>query len=287
MCQLEKLKCYKVPRCYCKIPYEKVELHTFTDASLTGYAATVFFRFVSANQIKCSLIAAKSRVAPVKMLSVPRLELMAAVLGVRLSGSIIKEHTIQISQQYFWTDSSTVLSWIKSDHWKYGQYVAFRVAEILECSKTSEWRWVPTKVNVADLATKLRIPRMEENKEWFRGPEFLYSSEDKWPVQKVEKDTIEEMRPQFQFNVCFHHVEFNSSNFSNWNRVLRSQAYVLRFIDNLKAILNGGKTLHCPLLMEELRRAENMLFKKAQSESYADELATLQSSTDAQRQQDN
>ncbi|KXJ69579.1 hypothetical protein RP20_CCG026532 [Aedes albopictus] len=88
------------------------------------------------------------------MLTIPRFELQAAVLGSRLLNSVIENHDLQVSKRVLWTDSRTVLAWINSDHRKYHQFVGFRVAEILSTTGVDEWRWIPTKSNVADLATK-------------------------------------------------------------------------------------------------------------------------------------
>ena len=82
----------------------------------------------------------------------------------------------------FWTDSKTALSWLNSDHRKYSQFVAFRVTEILEFSSVKECRWIPSKQNVADEATKWsKFPEISNSCIWFQGPEFLTYSETEWP----------------------------------------------------------------------------------------------------------
>ena len=164
------------------------------DASRDGYAAVCYFRLMKDNIIRCSLIGSKTRVAPIKITSVPRLELMAALIGARFSKFVCNNHKIKINNKFFWSDSKTVLSWINSDHRKYNQFVAFRVTEILELSSNNEWRWTPTKQNVADEATKwVKIPNISTTSRWFHGPEFLYQPEIDWPGAQVPSDTTEEV----------------------------------------------------------------------------------------------
>ncbi|XP_067613175.1 uncharacterized protein [Eurosta solidaginis] len=135
---------------------ERIQLHTFVDASVDAYAAVVYLREEKGSIVSCCLVASKTRVAPLKPLSIPRLELMGAILGLRLSKFISEELSIFIEKRVFWTDSKNVLCWIKSDARKFHQFVAVRVGEILENSRVDEWRWVPSGDNVADEGTKMK-----------------------------------------------------------------------------------------------------------------------------------
>ena len=83
-------------------------------------------------------------------MSIPRLELQGGVLGTRLASSIKSSQTIQIEKQFFWTDSQDVMAWVNSEARKYKQFVALRIAEILDTSNPNEWRWLPSEHNVAD-----------------------------------------------------------------------------------------------------------------------------------------
>lgn len=129
-----------------------MQLHVFVDASDTAYAAVAYFRASCDSSAQCALASARTRVGPIKPISIPRMELEAAVLGTRLARAIVKEHSVDIVQQYFWTDSRVVLCWIKSDQ----SFVAVRVGEILEKTDEKEWRWISSRENVADEATKLK-----------------------------------------------------------------------------------------------------------------------------------
>lgn len=89
-------------------------LHTFYDVSGSAYATAVFARIERGNKIDISLLSARSRLSP-KKATIPRLELMAALIGVRLTNSVAEFLTRKISKITFWSDSTTVLAWIKRD----------------------------------------------------------------------------------------------------------------------------------------------------------------------------
>jgi hypothetical protein len=183
---INKVNLLSIPRCYAAgFESNVIELHTFVDSSEVAYAALSYFRFVNKENNKVVLIAAKTKVAPKKLLTIPRLELQSAVLGTRLVATICNGHSIKITRKIFLSDSTTVLQWIHSDARNYKVFVAHRITEILESSKVEEWRWVPTCDNVADEATKwskyLETNIMESR--WHNGPQYLHHSEENWPKQ--------------------------------------------------------------------------------------------------------
>ena len=134
---LPLVKKLKIPRCYntnmkkCS----RIELHMFCDASEKAFAAVGYLKCTNPDGVQIFFI--KSRVSPLRPMSIPRLELQAAVLGCRLAETIIESHEIDITNTYFWTDSRTVLCWIRSDARKFKQFVAFRVGEILESTNAT------------------------------------------------------------------------------------------------------------------------------------------------------
>lgn len=114
-------------------------------------------------------------------MSVPRLELQAAVLACRLAKTIVLEHTIKPEKRFFWSDSSTVLHWIRNDARNYKIFIAHRLGEIDELTKITEWLYVPTKLNVVDLVTREHCDFSVFKNEWFYGPLFLFQDETSWP----------------------------------------------------------------------------------------------------------
>ncbi|XP_062542531.1 uncharacterized protein LOC134210506 [Armigeres subalbatus] len=153
--ELEKLR---IPRCYrqvvLSIEEAAVDMHVFVDASESAMSAVVFLRFTKGDQLECSLVAAKTRVSPMKYTSIPRLELQAAVLGCRLAANVTRSLTMNICKRTFWTDSRNVLCWLRADHKRYSAFVGSRISEILESTDIHDWRWVPTRSNVADDGTR-------------------------------------------------------------------------------------------------------------------------------------
>ena len=109
----------KLPRCYRPRGFERIinySLHHFSDASECGYGQATYLRMVNdLEEVHCSLIFGKSRVAPVKYVSIPRLELTAATLSVKISKMLRDELDIHISSEVFWTDSQVVLGYINND----------------------------------------------------------------------------------------------------------------------------------------------------------------------------
>ncbi|XP_062713430.1 uncharacterized protein LOC134290331 [Aedes albopictus] len=280
---LNQVDSIRLPRYYIgktvSLALGSVQLHLFVDASEEAYAAAAYFRFTLLDgTIICSLVAAKTKVAPLKPLSIPRLELQAAVLGARLAIFIGENHTISIERRVFWSDSSTVLAWIRSDARRYRQYVACRIGELLTITEASEWKWVPTNMNIADEATKWGSgPCLSTNGRWFQGPQFLYSPEQHWPQQSHMKNicTEEELRSCFVNNVSRHVPLIPVERFSRWIRLLRATAYALRFIYNVRRTKQQRNT--GPLGSEEMREAENVLWRLCQEESFPSEISQLNS----------
>ncbi|XP_055604945.1 uncharacterized protein LOC129753176 [Uranotaenia lowii] len=216
---------------------ECAPIHVFTDASEAAYGCVAYLRVVVDETVRCSLGMSRSKVSPIQQLSIPRNELQAAVLGARLADTVQKNHRLPITQRYFWTDSQTVLSWIRSDQRKYSQFVGHRIGEILSNTKLSEWRWVPTKSNVADLLTKWSVgSKLTDDSVWFVGPQFLYETEERWPSQRPPKANVsEELRAQFLYHDVFIPEPFiDVSRFSKWLVLQRTLACVLRFVSNCR-----------------------------------------------------
>ncbi|XP_060802199.1 uncharacterized protein LOC132902161 [Amyelois transitella] len=297
-----------IPRCISP-HHTEGELHVFTDASETSYAASAYWKTIE-EDAKTSLIAAKNRVTPLKPISVPRLELQAALLGCRLARAIEKEMDLTVVKKTFWTDSTTVLSWIKSDPRTFKTFVAHRLAEIEELSKPQDWRWVPTNQNPADDATRDVPENFNERHRWFEGPEFLKQSEEHWPKPKEIKREPHEEDKKIEKVATTRQKEFSTPDpkrFSSWNRLLRSTARVVQFIEILrnnkqekekvnatkkdepwrknrkrkktpivlKKISKEQQKLFIPLETHQLAKAEALLMRRSQDESFKAEIDTL------------
>ncbi|XP_062703662.1 uncharacterized protein LOC134286107 [Aedes albopictus] len=281
---LRSLDKVKIPRCYfpgySQEAYESLELHVFVDASESAFAAAAYFRVVDNGTIRCCLVSAKTKVAPLQSIGIPRLELQAATIGTRLMKTVTENHTIPIKRRVMWSDSKTVLAWLRSDHRRYRQFVAFRITEILEDTNVADWRWVPTKLNVADEATKWgKGPNYHENCRWFNGPAFLYEDEAKWP----EEDSAQEEHSAEELRNVRIHVQHTAEpvvpfqRFSKWERLVRAIAYVRRFYQNCQHKRNGSAITTGFLSCEELNAAEYLVWKLVQQEVFPAEFDVLRS----------
>ncbi|XP_073960633.1 uncharacterized protein [Choristoneura fumiferana] len=239
---LQKLKGVQIPRCY--QGYSKattLELHVFVDASEQGYAAAAYWRSVTiTGDISVSLAAAKGRVAPLKIISVPRLELQGAVLGGRLAHTVAEEHDRRADRRVFWSDSRTVLAWLRADARSFKPFVAHRVAELEETTAGAEWRWVPSAHNVADDATRDLQSDLTATHRWFRGPSFLYDDEATWPRERdplTTTDTGEERINAATTRKGPRLTEAlpDAARFSSWLRLVRATARVLQFIERCRS----------------------------------------------------
>lgn len=177
---LDKISFVMIPRCYSKLPKFtfNVQLHTFVDAGENAYAAACYFRIQNNEDVDVSIATAKSKVTPLKPVSIPRLELQAALIGTRMAAKIKDATRLQCTECFYWSDSKTVFKWLSMDPKNFKQFVMFRIGEILETTNVTQWKWVPTKSNPADFATKICKP---DGDMWLRGPEFLKSDQSAWP----------------------------------------------------------------------------------------------------------
>ncbi|XP_055594694.1 uncharacterized protein LOC129745574 [Uranotaenia lowii] len=277
----ETLNNIRIERCYfpnyTTDQLKEVQLHVFCDASDSAYACVAYIRAKVKGKVHCSLVAGKAKVAPLKVLSIPRLELQAAVIGARMQNTIVESHRLEIERSVFWTDSKTVLAWLNSDQRKYTKFVGVRVGEILSSSKAEDWRWIPSKLNVADDATKWgKNPNFSPDSRWFRGPDFLSEDESAWPANT---NSTCETREEVQH--CLVHI-FDKvlkmvkwEDFSNWVRLWRAVGYVHRYCDNFRARFLRQKLKSGPLSQNELIRAEATIFRWIQKEAYPKEFKAL------------
>ncbi|XP_026738352.1 uncharacterized protein LOC113501423 [Trichoplusia ni] len=305
---LEKMKLLQglqIPRCLAPRSTEG-ELHTFTDASETAYAAAVYWRAQESDgTYLVNLVAAKVRVTPLKPVSVPRLELQAALLGSRLAHAVEEEMDLKASKKTFWTDSSIVLSWIKTDPRTFKTFVAHRLAEIEDLTKPQDWRWVPTAHNPADDATR-DVPDNFDNKHrWYTGPDFLRQEEAHWPAARTfrKETTGEEKSTDVVATASVVSRTPKPERFSSWKRLQRATARVLQFIQLCRPIgrVNACKTdptwrvikkkapgvgrrptsskeerRYIPLSPELLEQAEKLLLRESQERSFHEEIRHLQ-----------
>ena len=194
--ELKDLSRIKIPRSLQKRGTVKSRcLHTFVDVSENAYGAVVYLRIeYEDDTLSVYQVAAKTKVAPLKAVSIPRLELIGAQMGSTLAQSVGAVLLIGERQRIFWSDSVDVLWWIRGYGRMYKPFISNRVGYIQSLSGPELWRYVPTEVNPADHLTRgLRVSEQC----WWTGPEYLLFPEVDWPVNKVSKPVIKEVRKKY------------------------------------------------------------------------------------------
>ncbi|XP_063635213.1 uncharacterized protein LOC134805966 [Cydia splendana] len=250
---------------------KRIEFHSFSDASQSAYGACIYVKSIGPNEdVTVKLLCAKSKIAPIKFTSIPRLELCAALVAAKLTQSVLESLRYKPDRIVHWCDSSVVLGWIKGDISRLKTFVANRIGEIVELTSPQSWRYVPTDLNPADFISRGVDPKNIMSLDlWWSGPNFLLKNEDDWPVLKV-KDS--EPLPELKVHsavISEPIVDFE--RFSSCNRLIRSFAYVQRFMFNTKNSIKRTGILTA----DELRESWHSLCIIAQSQSFSDEYESL------------
>ena len=146
-----------IPRSYFCQTVEAIELHIFGDSSQDAFSAVTFLRGKQTNDdgvvTQLAFVFGKARIAPMKALTIPKLELPAALLAARLRDEVHRALSLKIDKTFMWSDSSTVLQWLHSLE-KQPAFVANRVCEILELTTVDEWHYLPSAHNPVDAGTR-------------------------------------------------------------------------------------------------------------------------------------
>ena len=172
------------------LPSTKIELNGFCDSSTQSYAAVCYIRvfYFSSQRYKCRIVAAKSKAAPVKQLTIPRLELSGCLLLSKLISNIFSALTKCHLITYIncWTDSTVALNWIKNISKTREKWIENRLTTIRNLVNESYWFYVPTATNPADIPKRYCDPTtLSSNQLWWNGPSYLENSKSSWPDQSI------------------------------------------------------------------------------------------------------
>ncbi|KAI5734956.1 hypothetical protein M8J77_012447 [Diaphorina citri] len=261
------------------LPSNSADLVGFADASTSAYGAVVYLRVMDRDRVTTHLLRAKTKVAPLKVHTINRLELCAALLLARVIRSLrFLSKRVDINNIYLFSDSVTVLSWLKTPPHQLKIYVANRVSQILELTDPDQWLHVTTERNSADPASRgLRPSQLVNNGLWFRGPSFLKSDPDSWPTQPVtlKSKNLPERKPI----VLVTKAEANQliltvQKYSSLDKLKRVMAYVLRFIHDVK---NPSDQRSNTLSISELRDSLLVCVKISQNFHLSDVMKAVKS----------
>ncbi|RUA04970.1 MAG: hypothetical protein DSY43_05555 [Gammaproteobacteria bacterium] len=283
--ELKALKELQVPRCfYTELDkVTEVELHGFCDASTKAYGAAVYIRCKdNKGSTTTQLVMAKSKVAPTKRITLPRLELLAAYILSKLMKFVLESITIKIQDVMCWSDSQVTLAWIRQPSQKWKVFVANRVQEIQEIILPEQWHYCPGKSNPADLLTRGEsLPNLIHNKTWWNGPEWLAEDPKKWPERKNPAPRLEDLeipqRDMFLSEAKKTATTLSSTEsfqledrFETWQRLVRVTAWMLKWSRLHRQSKLGYLTA------DEIKDAEHTLIKNVQKNAFSDEIKELE-----------
>ena len=256
----------------------QLEIHGFCDASERAYGACIYMRSLSVDgSIASNLVFAKSRVAPIKQTTIPRLELCGALLLSELLEKVRKALNLNASRYSLWTDSTVVLGWLNTKA-PLKIFVANRVTQILELTDVAHWHHVRSESNPADCLSRGASPLELKNYEaWWHGPTWLSRPTGEWPAQPKNLDVNGLELPEIRGNQVNAFVAISSNTdlldrFSTLQRLLRVTCYCLRFIRNCQG---AEPRITGPLTSKELHDALHLWVRLTQEKCFKAELTSL------------
>lgn len=242
------------------------------------------------------------------------MELTAATMASRMDTFWKRELHMRLQPSLFWTDSTSVLKYIRNETSRFRTFVANRVSEILKASQASQWRYVSTTSNPADVASRgLKVDAFLKNKTWPSGPEYLLHPEQDWPANPDRSSELLPDDPEVKVSVTVNAMQGSEvdattrlmNHFSSWTHLKRAVAWILRFKNLLVSLsqktrqLNLSKQQHLSsehkaevikalacsslLTVEELAKAEFEIIKFCQRRRFSDERISLQTDTSVRK----
>lgn len=288
---LSQLESFSVPRPYSNSK-SRYSLVGFSDASARAYSAVVYLRCkYSSNKFSSVLVCSKTRVAPVKSLTIPRLELLGALLLTKLLVRVSELLKIDTSDIFAFSDSTIVLAWIKGPSDKYETFVRNRSSYIGTRLPFSHWNYVQTTDNPADLCTRGISPQkfLQQRSFWVYGPKWLVTKFEEHVSTDVVIDllSVPETRKSKKTLVAMNRASFDLLNkFSSYLKCVRVVAYAVKFINNIKRGRDkraSNRTREClsesntgsPLTASEMNEALNYLVRGSQAQFFQSEIELL------------
>ncbi|XP_043204840.1 uncharacterized protein LOC122372053 [Amphibalanus amphitrite] len=285
---LRNLSLLKIPRCLSPLGLDAaldagdtIQLHHFADASSSAYGVVSYVRCVG-DHSSCTLLFSRARLAPMKQLSVPRLELAAATLAVK--SSLELQRALEVDAEvYFWTDSTTVLKYIKNEKTRFHVFVANRLAVIHDGSAAGQWHYVPSESNPADLVSRgMNASFLIHSDLWRFGPSFLNGKDQEWPANPAE-DAVSEADPEVKAVVMtttckdISPIEKLTQYYSSWRRLVRAVALLRRLVLRWKKSAPQDVKTTARLTVSDLEAAESCILKDLQARHFSQELSDLKS----------
>ncbi len=272
--ELEHLKDFSVERQYSRLTnVNSHRLIGFSDASEKAYCAVVYLRCTDVNNcVSVYFVTSRTRVAPLKELTIPRLELQAALLLAELLKRVATNLQLPVEDSLAFTDSMIVLGWLRQSKDNLMVFVRERVRKITEILPADKWNHVPGEENPADLGTRgLTVPQFLQGNLWLKGPSFLCN-------ERYVSESIVDFGSITLPEVCCTMVKrlvsiIDFTGFSNYLRLLRTVAFIVRYVRNTKIPKSQkhSRSLDC-LSVSELQAARCVILRETQMDFFSEEV---------------
>ncbi|XP_053691451.1 uncharacterized protein LOC128739969 [Sabethes cyaneus] len=274
---IDILRQIKIPR-FVSLPSAiKFELHFFADASERAYGTCCYVRAETTHQISVQLMASKCKVTPLSTHhTIARLELCAARLATQLYKKVSGSLKISPTQVHFWSDSTTVLQWLRSAPGRWKTFVANRVSYIQQATTIDNWKHIAGVDNPADdISRGLNPPEIVNSTRWWTGPSWLTLASEFWPVGALPTDELPETRTEgknvplvaMSTTQCSFN-EYLFARYSDYSPLRRTTAYCLRYLQNLR---NRSIVRKTNPTLKNFFAADIALCRMAQQDSFWEE----------------
>lgn len=276
--QLKLIEKIEIPR-WIFTSNKSVEIHGFCDGSLQAYAAVLYVRSKDhEGNFILNLLTSKTKVTPIKTISLPRIELCGALLLARLFKTVQRALKFDHIIFHAWTDSEIVLSWLRGHPNKYKMFVANRISEIQEICSSNVWSHVRSESNPADCATRGLLPKdLLTFEMWWNGPNWLKQPKELWPATSVVEECDLEAKT-LKVNTMItknpSNLELLITRCSSLTKLIRITAYCFRFMNSY---IKREKTPESKYLTTtELKFSLKFWIKTAQNEQFGKEIHELE-----------
>ncbi|XP_033228509.1 uncharacterized protein LOC117180229 [Belonocnema kinseyi] len=273
--QLPTLNSIKVPRHIICSSAVNIQLHGFSDVALNAYGACVYLRSEDKEGNVCiQLICSKSRVAPLKTQTIARLELCGALELAKLVSKVKTALDLSVDDIYYWSVSTIVLFWLRTQSKTLETFIANRVGRIQELTDIEFWKHVRSEDNPADCISRGIAPSLLEGaKLWWKGPPFLFKDKSDWPSMPSLSHDVPGLRKRCNIAVKVENVDFSIfERYQSLPQLIRVIAYCKRFSNNCKPKENK---LSGHLRSFELAESKIALAKLSQRNSFPEEIKML------------
>ncbi|XP_050064313.1 uncharacterized protein LOC114118967 [Aphis gossypii] len=287
---LRQLNLIAVPRRVIAEDTSNIKLHVFSDASQEAYGACAYIcSQTSSGSSEARLYMSKSRVAPMKSTTIPRLELNGALLAAELARDICEELkllNIEVAHHsvFLWSDSAIVIAWIKSKC-NFQPYVSNRIARIQDISDPNQWHHVPTRENPADIVSRgMDAAAISQSMLWWHGPQWLQQEPASWPSSYQAPEELPEVRPvKLILATASKDDSWILGRYSKYMQLIRITALIMRFVKNCKLSKRQCERITGSLSVHELNVSREFWIRNIQAAAYCSELKNLKSNLPVHR----